>query len=96
MLIIIGIINMLLAANKCYGGIARLAAAIKEVRVNATKENKHVILLNAGDIFQGTVWYSKYKWKYMARFTNILNITAAVSITFGGNKLLIRGKSLIE
>ena len=89
-IIIIGIINMLLAANKCYGGIARLAAAIKEVRVNATKENKHVILLNAGDIFQGTVWYSKYKWKYMARFTNILNITAAVSIKFRVDKLLIR------
>ena len=81
---------MFSAANKCYGGIARLAAAIKEVRVNATKENKHVILLNAGDIFQGTVWYSKYKWKYMARFTNILNITAAVSIKFRVDKLLIR------
>ena len=87
--IMAGIINMFLAANKCYGGIARLAAAIKEVRVNAAKQNKHVILLNAGDIFQGTVWYSKYKWKYMARFTNILNITAAVSIKFSVNKLLI-------
>ena len=82
MLIMVVIINMLLAANKCYGGIARLATAIKEVRENAIKENKHGILLNAGDIFQGTVWYSKYKWKYMARFTNILNITAAVSIKF--------------
>ncbi len=70
---------MFLAANKCYGGIARLASAIKEARANAIKENKHVILLNAGDIFQGTVWYSKYKWRQMARFTNVLNFTAAVS-----------------
>ena len=86
----VGIIDMFLDANKCYGGMARLATAIKEVRVTATKQNKHVILLNAGDIFQGTVWYSKYKWKYMARFTNILNITAAVSIKFRINKLLMR------
>ena len=79
---------MFVAANKCYGGIARLAAAIKEVRKNAIKENKHVILLNAGYIFQGTVWYSKYKWRQMARFTNILNITAAVSIRFDVDNLL--------
>ena len=80
---------MFVAANKCYGGIARLAAAIKEIRANATKENKHVILLNAGDIFQGTVWYSKYKWRQMARFTNILNITAAVSKRFNVDNLLV-------
>ena len=79
---------MFVAANKCYGGIARLAAAIKEIRANAIKENRHVILLNAGDIFQGTVWYSKYKWRQMARFTNILNITAAVSIRFDVDNLL--------
>ena len=84
------IINIFLADNKCFGGIARLAAAIKEVRVNAAKQNKHVILLNAGDIFQGTVWYSKYKWRQMARFTNILNITAAVSIRFCKESLLLR------
>ena len=81
---------MFAAKNECYGGIARLAAVIKKVRVNAIKENKHVILLNAGDIFQGTVWYSKYKWRQMARFTNILNITAAVSIRFCKESLLLR------
>ena len=85
---------MFVAANKCYGGIARLAAAIKEIRANATKENKHVILLNAGDIFQGTVWYSKYKWRQMARFTNILNITAAVSIRFDVDNLLPHNKNI--
>ena len=63
-----------LAENKCYGGIARLATAIKDVR----SQDKNVILLNAGDIFQGTVWYSEFKWEPMAKFTNILNITAAV------------------
>ena len=73
--------NSHVEAKKCYGGIARLATAIKDIRKNASKQNKHVILLNAGDIFQGTVWYSKYKWKQMAKFTNILNITTAVSTT---------------
>ena len=87
---------MFAAKNKCYGGIARLAAVIKEVRENAIKENKHVILLNAGDIFQGTVWYSKYKWRQMARFTNILNITAAVSIGFSDDNLLKKYENYIK
>ena len=65
----------ILEKNKCYGGIARLATAIKEVR----EKDPNVILLNAGDVFQGTVWYSKFKWKPMAKFTNALNFTAAVS-----------------
>ena len=53
-----------------------MATAIKDVR----NKDENVILLNAGDIFQGTVWYSEFKWKPMAKFTNILNITAAVSL----------------
>ena len=65
-----------LDADKCYGGIARLATAIKDVR----NKDENVILLNAGDIFQGTVWYSEFKWRPMAKFTNILNITAAVGV----------------
>ena len=65
----------ILEKNKCYGGIARLATAIKDVRA----KDRNVILLNAGDVFQGTVWYSKFKWKPMAKFTNALNFTAAVS-----------------
>ena len=67
----------ILEANKCYGGIARLATAIKQVR----KEDDNVILLNAGDVFQGTVWYSKFKWRPIAKFTNALNFTAAVILS---------------
>ena len=51
-----------------------MSTAIKDVR----NRDENVILLNAGDIFQGTVWYSEFKWAPMAKFTNILNITAAV------------------
>ena len=55
-----------------------MATAIKDVR----NKDENVILLNAGDIFQGTVWYSEFKWKPMAQFTNILNITAAVGLGY--------------
>ena len=53
-----------------------MATAIKQIR----KQEQNVILLDAGDVFQGTVWYSKFKWKPMAKFMNALNITVAVSI----------------
>ena len=57
-----------------------MSTAIKDVR----RKDKNVILLNAGDLFQGTGWYSKLKGEHMAKFTNILNITAAV-----GSKTII-------
>ena len=57
-----------------------MSTAIKDVR----RKDKNVILLNAGDLFQGTGWYSKLKGEHMAKFANVLNITAAV-----GSKTII-------
>lgn len=38
------------------GGIARRANIVKQIR----KQEKHVLLLDAGDVFQGTPWYDVY------------------------------------
>ena len=42
--------------NAGYGGAARRAAIIEKIR----KENEHVLLLDAGDIFQGTPYFNFY------------------------------------
>jgi len=42
--------------NKGLGGIAQRAALIKQIR----KQEEHVLLLDAGDIFQGTPYFNVY------------------------------------
>ena len=42
--------------NKGLGGMAQRAALIKQIR----KEEEHVLLLDAGDIFQGTPYFNVY------------------------------------
>ncbi|XP_014681751.1 PREDICTED: 5'-nucleotidase-like [Priapulus caudatus] len=56
------------AAGQCWGGYARLATKVKEIR--ATYSN--VLLLDAGDQFQGTVWYTVHKWRVVDHFMNLL------------------------
>ena len=61
--------------NACFGGLVRLASAIRNVR--ATEEN--VILLDAGDRFSGSLWSQVYKGNVTYIMTNYLNYTAMVS-----------------
>jgi len=43
--------------NKGLGGMAQRAALIKQIR----KQEEHVLLLDAGDVFQGTPYFNVYK-----------------------------------
>ncbi|KAJ8029632.1 5'-nucleotidase [Holothuria leucospilota] len=60
--------------DDCFGGIARLISATNAAR--AGEEN--VILLNAGDILQGPLWYDVYQGSLTSRFMNMMsyNVTA--------------------
>lgn len=58
--------------GKCFGGIARLKTAIKTLK----SSDQNVLWLNAGDFYQGTVWYSHFKWRVVARFNNLLDFDA--------------------
>ena len=60
----------------CYGGMARLMNTVKNIQ----QTEPNVIFLNGGDMFQGNVWYSQFKWKIIAQFTNYLNFTASVRL----------------
>ena len=58
----------------CFGGVARMAQLIKDLR----KDEKNVLLLDGGDQFQGTLWFSIYKGQAIARFMNYIKYDAMV------------------
>ncbi|HMO08560.1 MAG TPA: bifunctional metallophosphatase/5'-nucleotidase [Paracoccaceae bacterium] len=49
------------AENKCFGGVGRLATKINELRDGLRAEGKNVIVLDAGDQFQGSLMFTTYK-----------------------------------
>lgn len=54
------------------GGLARIAAAIRDAKA----ENDNVIVLDAGDQFQGTLFYSVNKWPMQAALNRHLPFDA--------------------
>ena len=62
--------------GQCFGGMARHVTIARELK----KARENVIYLNAGDFFQGTLWYIYYHGLATAHFANKLGIDAAVSI----------------
>lgn len=64
------------AAGECFGGAARLVTAVRERR--AALEGQNVLFLNAGDNFQGSLFYTTYKGTVEAEFLNLMNTDAMV------------------
>ena len=60
------------AAGKCFGGYARLATAIRAVRAEAPD----ALLVDGGDQFQGSLFYTRYKGKVAAEMMNTLGYDA--------------------
>jgi len=60
------------AENRCVGGVARRATIIKQVRA----EGGNVLLLDGGDQFQGTLFYTQYKGEEASTFMNLLGYDA--------------------
>lgn len=50
------------------GGIARISTAVNRL----LKERPNAIFLNAGDHYQGTLWYTVHRWNVTATFMNML------------------------
>ncbi|KXN68189.1 Metallo-dependent phosphatase [Conidiobolus coronatus NRRL 28638] len=59
-------------AKQCYGGIPRLKATIDQLR----REHPNSLLLDAGDQFQGTLFYSYYKGNVTVEIMNLLKYDA--------------------
>ncbi|MDB5542148.1 MAG: 5-nucleotidase [Devosia sp.] len=56
--------------GECFGGIARLKTEIDAQRAAAKAAGENVVLLSAGDEFQGSLFYTQYKSKIVADFMN--------------------------
>jgi 5'-nucleotidase len=61
----------------CVGGIARIYSVAKKFK----EERPDSLFLNAGDNFQGTLWYTKFKWNVTAYLLNMLQHDALVTIS---------------
>ncbi len=54
--------------NECFGGVARLAAKVAQMRADLAAAGQNVVLLDAGDQFQGSLMYTTYKGAAEAEF----------------------------
>eukprot|EP00069_Balaena_mysticetus_P020742 bmy_13014T0 len=59
-------------ASRCVGGVARLATKVRQIR----RAEPHVLLLDAGDQYQGTIWFTVYKGVEVVHFMNALGYDA--------------------
>uniref|UniRef100_A0A336KUY8 apyrase n=1 Tax=Culicoides sonorensis TaxID=179676 RepID=A0A336KUY8_CULSO len=60
--------------EKCIGGYARTVTVVKQLKEKL--KDKNPIYLNAGDSFQGTLWYNFLKWNVVSHFLNLLKADA--------------------
>ncbi|MGI6851667.1 5'-nucleotidase C-terminal domain-containing protein [Mesorhizobium sp. 1B3] len=60
--------------GECFGGAARLVTAINERR--KALEGQNVLLLNGGDNFQGSLFYTTYKGTAEGEFLNLMEFDA--------------------
>jgi 5'-nucleotidase len=69
------------SGQKCVGGYARVVTMVKKLK----EENQHLnpIYLNAGDNFQGTLWYNIFRWNVTQYFLNLL---PADAMTIGNHE----------
>ncbi len=56
------------AAGECFGGVARVATAINDLRDELNAAGENVIVLDAGDQFQGSLMYTTFKGDVEAEF----------------------------
>lgn len=62
--------------NECFGGVARVKTAIETRRKELTDAGANVLVLDAGDQFQGSLFYTTYKSEAVAEFMNGIGFDA--------------------
>ena len=63
--------------SECFGGVARRHTVVQKIR----SSTNNVILLDGGDQFSGTLWFTEYKGKASVRFMNYTKYDAMVGFT---------------
>ena len=64
------------AQGECFGGIARVATAIRELRDRLQADGQNVIVLDAGDQYQGSLFYTTYRGSDTDEFMNAIGFDA--------------------
>ncbi|MFV0410231.1 MAG: bifunctional metallophosphatase/5'-nucleotidase [Paracoccus sp. (in: a-proteobacteria)] len=62
--------------GECFGGVARVAAKVKELSDQIAAEGGNVIVLDAGDQYQGSLFYTTYKGKDVVEFMSAIGYDA--------------------
>jgi len=62
------------AEGKCFGGIARIKTMLDQRRAELEADGKNVVVVDAGDQFQGSLFYTTYKGDAAVEFLNGMNI----------------------
>lgn len=64
--------------ERCIGGYARVVATVK--RLLYEHRDKNPIYMNAGDNYQGTIWFNTFSWNVTSYFLNLLPAEVMVCI----------------
>ena len=64
------------AENKCYGGAARLYALVTQMRADLQAQGANVIVLDAGDASQGSLFYTTYGGRVEAELLERIGVDA--------------------
>ncbi|XP_067638714.1 apyrase isoform X3 [Eurosta solidaginis] len=67
--------------TECIGGLARTVHTVK--RLLEEQKDKNPVYFNAGDSFQGTLWYNIGRWNVTSQFLNML---PADAMTLGNHE----------
>ncbi len=66
------------AEGKCFGGAARIKTKVDEMRGAIAADGGNVLTLIAGDMFQGSLFYTTYKGVAEAEFLETMGVDAMV------------------
>jgi 2',3'-cyclic-nucleotide 2'-phosphodiesterase (5'-nucleotidase family) len=64
------------AAGECFGGVARIKTLLDQRRAALAAEGANVLTLDAGDQFQGSLFYITYKGRAAVEFMNAIGFDA--------------------
>lgn len=67
------------STSKCYGGVARRVTIVKQLR---DRYGPNLLLLDAGDQYQGTMWFYVHRGAAAVHFMNQLKYDAMVCSLF--------------
>lgn len=65
-----------IAAGECFGGVARVVTKVRELREQITADGGNVLVLDAGDQYQGSLFYTTYKGEEVVEFMNVIGYDA--------------------